>query len=100
MTYFRTHNESGTLTAIKDLANKTLEVKAGHWYSVKLVVDLDNGKQSIIIFDRDTQELLSYSEYTNKIDNNKIIQNQSMPTKQRLRRAIPTTLLAGLQKRH
>jgi hypothetical protein len=73
MTYFRTHNESGTLTAIKDLANKTLEVEVGHWYSVKLVVDLDNGKQSIIIFDRDTQELLSYSEYTNTIDNNKTI---------------------------
>lgn len=73
MGYFRTHNESGTLIAIKDLANKTLEIEEGHWYSVKLVVDLDNGKQSILMFDRDTQELLSYSEYAATISNNKSV---------------------------
>lgn len=71
--YFRSHNESGEFTAIKDLSNETLEVQPGRWYSVKLVVDLDKGKQSVLIFDRDSQELLSYSEYSNTIDNNKKI---------------------------
>lgn len=69
MGYFRTHNEEGKLVAVKDIANKTLEIEEGHWYSVKLIVDLDNGKQSIIIFDRDSKELLSYCEYTSTINN-------------------------------
>lgn len=69
--YFRTHNESGSLVAIKDLNNKTLNVEVGRWYSIKLVVDLDNGKQSVMVFDRDTQALLAYSEYTNTIGSNK-----------------------------
>lgn len=51
------HNESGTLVAIKDLNNKTLEIEEGHWYSVKVVVDLDNGKQAVLMFDRDTKEV-------------------------------------------
>lgn len=73
MGYFRTHNEEGKLVAVKDIANKTLEIEEGHWYSVKLIVDLDNGKQSIIIFDRDSKELLAYGEYTNTINNGKDI---------------------------
>lgn len=69
--YFRTQGETGSLFNIKGLNNSSLPVEVGRWYSVKLIVDLDNGKQSIYIFDRDTKELLSYSEPTPTVGNNK-----------------------------
>ncbi len=73
MGYFRTHNESGKLIAVKDIADRTLEIEEGKWYSVKFIVDLDNGKQSIIILDRDSGELLSNCEYADTIDTGKNI---------------------------
>ena len=69
--YFRVHNENGNFSAIKDLNGRTLQIEPGHWYSIKLIVDFDNCKQSVYVFDRDTQELLSYSEPASTIDNSK-----------------------------
>ena len=71
--YFRVHNETGDFSAIKDLNGRTLQIEPGHWYSIKIIVDFDNCKQSVYVFDRDTQELLSYSEPTGTIDNSKKI---------------------------
>lgn len=71
--YFRTQNVNNVMTAVKGTDGKTLVIEPGHWYSVKLIVDFVKCKQSVYIFDRDTQELLSYSEPTATINNaNKI----------------------------
>ena len=67
MGYFRLNNDSGKFDAVKDISGHTLGIEAGHWYSVKLIVDLDNNRQILHIYDRDTQELLSYGEWKKTI---------------------------------
>lgn len=68
--YFRIQDENNSLKAIKGIDGKTLNVEPGHWYSVKIIIDLDKSLQSVYIFDRDTQELLSYMDLTPTVSNN------------------------------
>lgn len=60
--YFRWHNENDGSNRIKDINDQLLTIEEGHWYSIKIIIDLDNCKQSLYVFDRDTQELLYYME--------------------------------------
>ena len=69
--YFRTQNIENKITAIKKLDGKTLTIETGHWYSIKIIVDED--WQSVYVFNRDTKELLAYSEPTLTIGGNTFI---------------------------
>lgn len=66
----RWQNSSKGWYSLETLDESDLMIEESHWYSVKLVVDLDNGKQTILIFDRDTQELLSYLDREDTIGYN------------------------------
>ena len=60
--YMRLHYEAGGSRRMEDLNGEYLTIEAGHWYSIKIILDLDERMQSIYIFDRDTKALLSYME--------------------------------------
>ena len=66
--YFRTQDKDNKMTALKKLNGTTLNIIKGHWYSVKITINED--WQSVYVFDRDTKELLSYSEPTLTIGGN------------------------------
>jgi len=69
--YLRTQNKENKVTAIKKLDGTTLTIEKGHWYSIKIIVD--DGWQSVYVFDRDTKELLSYSEPAETISGDIVI---------------------------
>lgn len=58
----RWYEENGNDNRIKDLNDQLFTIEAEHWYSIKIIIDLDKCMHSLYIFDRDTQELLYYME--------------------------------------
>lgn len=68
--YFRTQGKTGGLYSVTDLNGDRAVAEAGHWYSVKLTVDLENKKQTLYIFDRSNNELLVYTEASETVGEN------------------------------
>ncbi len=52
---------------IRGIDGNYFEMEANHWYSIKMIVDLDNHLQATYVFDRDTESLLALHEETSTI---------------------------------
>lgn len=68
--YFRTQDKTGGLYSVVGVDGQKTAVEAGKWYSVKLIVDFEKAKQVLYIFDRDTEELLVYTEARDTVEGN------------------------------
>ncbi len=68
--YFRSQGMTGGRYSLYDLNGERAVAEPGHWYSVKVTVDLDNKQQTIYIYDRNSGELIVHTNPSDTIGGN------------------------------